>query len=145
MPRRLRLWPDPTVRARGQRSLFPAVVPKNGNNLLKQRHICSSTSGLVHYAGLVSRSEQIDQFGRGEMLPGGGWFHITPMGWGHANDRRVAVLPSTSGKAGASGAEAHARAGYNSRFSEVPVAEITSIRDRIKDLDARREALWGYL
>ena len=26
-----------------------------------------------------------------------------------------------------------------------PMAEITSIRDRIKDLDARREALWGYL
>jgi len=25
------------------------------------------------------------------------------------------------------------------------MAEITSIRDRIKDLDARREALWGYL
>ena len=30
-------------------------------------------------------------------------------------------------------------------FLGIPMAEVTSIRDRIKDLDARREALWGYL
>ena len=30
-------------------------------------------------------------------------------------------------------------------FLGTPMAEITSIRDRIKGLDARREALWGYL
>lgn len=30
-------------------------------------------------------------------------------------------------------------------FWDTPMAEITSIRDRIKDLEARREALWGYL
>ena len=30
-------------------------------------------------------------------------------------------------------------------FLDTPMAEITSIRDRIKGLDARREALWGYL
>ena len=30
-------------------------------------------------------------------------------------------------------------------FLGIPMAEITSIRDRIKGLDARREALWGYL
>ena len=31
------------------------------------------------------------------------------------------------------------------RLLDTPMAEITSIRDRIKGLDARREALWGYL